>query len=146
MMHSGNKAPSGGHGARASSNERATTGWTIVVADDAPALLELMAAILTQAAARVVTARDGEAAWQAIRTHRPEVAVLDAEMPLRTGPEVAALVRSDPDLASTRILLVTGDLTADGLSSAGSAGADAWLPKPFRPRELLDAVRALVQS
>ena len=114
---------------------------TIVVADDAPGILELMAQVLTAVAERIITARDGEAALDAIRMHRPRVAVLDAEMPRRTGLDVAAAVRADPALAATRVLLVTGDATLD---DAAAAGVHRVLPKPFRPRALVDAVRALV--
>ena len=118
---------------------------TVVVADDSPGLLELLGEILKATADRVVTARDGEAAWQAIRAHRPRVAVLDADMPLRSGPEVAALVRADPALAATRILLVTGHAATDAEGNTLAAAADAWLAKPFRPRELVAAVRKLAQ-
>ena len=114
---------------------------TIVVADDSPQLLELLAVILGQGAARVVTARDGQEAWEAIRTHRPSVAVLDADMPRLGGLEVASLVRETPGLAATRVLVVTGHTNAE--AHAVAAGAHAYLAKPFRPRELLDAVRAL---
>ena len=119
---------------------------TVVVADDSPGILELLAQVLRTAAARVVTAGDGEAALRAIRAHRPAVAVLDAEMPLRSGPEVAALVRADPALASTRILLVSGHIPGDAARGAPAMGIDAWLAKPFRPQELLAAVRALAAT
>src|SRR5688500_11660535 len=52
-------------------NEGPASRPTIVVADDAPGVLELMAQVLATAAGRVVTARDGEAALRAIREHRP---------------------------------------------------------------------------
>src|SRR5688572_19336135 len=71
---------------------------TVVVADDEPGVLELLAHILSAVADRVVTARDGEAAWEAIRAHRPAVAILDVDMPRRNGLALAALVRATPEL------------------------------------------------
>src|SRR5688572_12180401 len=113
---------------------------TVVVADDMPGVLELMAQILTVTAGRVVTARDGDAALRAIREHRPRVAVLDDDMPLLSGVMIAAAVRADPALADTRVLLVTGHASAE---RGASPGVHRFLAKPFRPRELVSAVRDL---
>ena len=113
---------------------------TIVVADDSPVVLALMAEVLKHAADEVVTARDGEAAWQAIQEHRPRVAILDDQMPGRTGLEVAALVDEAPDLAETRVVLVTGEATAE---AEAAAGIRRVLSKPFRPHELVEMVRDL---
>src|SRR5687768_1378517 len=121
-------------------NEGGVPRPTVVVADDAPGVLELMAQILAPTAGRVVTARDGEAALRAIREHRPRVAILDDEMPRMTGVMVAAVVRGDPALADTRVLLVTGDASRE---RGAALGVHRLLPKPFRPRDLVEAVREL---
>ena len=115
---------------------------TVVVADDAPGVLELMAQVLKTTVGQVVTARDGDAALRAIREHRPRVAILDAEMPCRTGLEVAAAIHADPELAGTRVLLVTGEASVE---REAAAGVHRLLPKPFRARELVDAVRDLAE-
>src|SRR5688500_7993628 len=96
-----------------------TSRLTIVVADDSPGALALMEEVLKGAADEVVTARDGEAAWRAIQQHRPRVAILDDQMPGRTGLEVAALVEEDPNLAETRVVLVTGEATPEAAAAAG---------------------------
>jgi CheY-like chemotaxis protein len=127
-------------GAAEEERRGATSRLTIVVADDSPMVLALMAEVLKHSADAVVTARDGEAAWQAIRKHRPRVAILDDRMPGRTGVEVAALVQGDPELAETRVVLVTGE--ASGEADA-AAGVRRVLPKPFRPNELVEVVRDL---
>ena len=73
---------------------------------------------------------------------RPEVAVLDAEMPGMTGLEVARRVRADPRLAATRLVLVTGHAGAEEVASA--AGVDVSIAKPFSPIALRNAVRELL--
>ena len=103
-------------------------------------MLELLA-LLRRTSARVVTATDGDAALQALRVHRPRVAVLDADMPRQSGFDVASSVRDDPELAETRVLVVTAHAGAE--ERALAAGVARCLPKPFSPRELLDAVRDL---
>ena len=117
---------------------------TIVAAEDSPEILRLLVHILRRVAEHVVGAPDGEAAWEAIRTHRPRVAVLDADMRRRTGLEVAALVRADPGLAGTRILVI--GVHHDAERHALAAGADRALAKPFRPSDLLEEVRALAAA
>ena len=113
----------------------------IVVADDEPALLALLEVALGQEAGAVVTARDGAAAWQAIQQHRPDVAVLDADMPLLGGLDVARLVRADPTLMGTRVVLITGH--AEMGAAADEPGIDRVVEKPFLPTELRRAVREL---
>ena len=119
---------------------------TIVVADDSPAVLALMAEVLRHSADTLITARDGAGAWQAIRAHRPRVAILDDQMPGLTGMEVAALVRADPALAETRLVLVTGEASAEAEAEADAGEGDGiqrLVPKSFRPHELVAVVREL---
>ncbi len=98
------------------------------------------AQVLATTAEHLVTARDGEAALRAIREHPPRVAIFDAGMPRLSGMEVAAAVHADPELANTRVLLVTGDASFE---REAAACIHRLLPKPFRPRDLVDAVRDL---
>ena len=116
----------------------------VVVADDEPSLLELFNIVLEGVASQVVTAGDGEAAWRAIRTLRPDVAVLDADMPGIRGLDVVRLVRADPGLARTKLVLITGH--AGIAAAAAAAGVDRSLAKPFTPADLVGAVRALLSD
>ena len=116
----------------------------IVVADDEPRLLELLEIVLAGVASQVITAGDGEAAWRAIRTHRPDVAVLDADMPGIPGLDVARLVRAEPSLARTKLLLITGH--AGIAAAAAAAGVDRSLAKPFTPADLSRTVRELLDD
>ena len=130
----------GAYGADQGEEKTHAARLTVVVADDSWAVLGLMTEILKGAVDEVITASDGEDAWRAIRTHRPRVAVLDAQMPGLTGLQVAALVSADPDLTETRVVLVTGDMTSE---VKAATGISRLLEKPFRPYELVGAVREL---
>src|SRR5687767_3380814 len=106
----------------------------VVVADDEPALLELLRLILERISVGVVTAPDGTAAWQAIQEHRPAVAVVDADMPGIDGLEITRLIRADPALEKTRVVLVTGHVFTQ--ERAAAAGVDVSIAKPFSPTVL----------
>jgi two-component system alkaline phosphatase synthesis response regulator PhoP len=113
---------------------------TILVADDQPGIRTLLATILRSRGAEVVTAADGDAAWEIIRRLRPAVAVLDVMMPGRDGLDLTRAMRGDPDLASARIVIVSANGSDADIREGLAAGADHYLVKPFSPRALLAAV------
>ena len=90
----------------------------------------------------MLEAADGDAALAALRAHRPAVAVLDVQMPGRSGLEVCRAVRADPALASTGVLIVSANAVAD---DAEGAGADAFLPKPEGVHLLVRTVARLLE-
>jgi CheY-like chemotaxis protein len=88
----------------------------------------------------VIEAEDGDEALALLRQHRPDVAILDVTMSVRDGLEVCRLIRSDPDLRDTAVIVISGNA---GEGDALAAGADRFLAKPFLPSVLLRAVEAL---
>ena len=113
---------------------------TVLIADDDACIRRLLHATLRGGGHDVLEAADGEAALAAVRAHRPAVAVLDVQMPGRSGLDVCRALRTDPALASTGVLIVSTNAAA---GDAARAGADAFLPKPFSPLRLLAAVDEL---
>ena len=120
---------------------------TILIADDEPSLRLLVGATIASDDYRVVEATDGDEAWSLVRQHRPAVALLDVSMPGRTGIELVRAIRADPDLAATRVILLTAKAQPADRAAGLAAGADHYLTKPFSPLELLTVVeRALARS
>lgn len=113
---------------------------TVLIADDDARVRRLLRSTLDCGGYAVLEAADGDAAVAAVRAHRPAVAVLDVQMPGRSGLDVCRALRADPDLAGTGVVIVSADATAD---DAERAGADAFLPKPFSPLRLLAAIDEL---
>lgn len=79
---------------------------------------------------------DGAAALEAIRTHRPDLAILDISMPELDGIDVCRAVRDDPALGDVRILLLSASVDEGARSRGLAAGADYFMAKPFSPRDL----------
>lgn len=113
---------------------------TVLIADDEPTLRLLVAATIASEEITVLEAADGNEAWELIERHRPELVLLDVQMPGQTGIELTRRIRSDPSLANTRIVILTSKAQATDVASGLAAGADLYLTKPFSPISLLTYV------
>ena len=114
----------------------------ILLVDDDPALRTLLRTTYEVAHVAVVEAKDAVAARREIRTARPDVIVLDINMPGTTGLELCAELKAAPATRDIPIVLLTG---AEGRMEAAAkkAGADAFVLKPFSPLELLAVAERL---
>jgi two-component system, OmpR family, phosphate regulon response regulator PhoB len=93
----------------------------------------------------VVEAVDGEDAWAMIQQHRPSLVLLDVQMPGRTGLDVLRLIKSDPSLLGTRVILLTSKAQEGDVEAGLIAGADFYLTKPFSPLDLLTRVEEALE-
>ncbi len=110
---------------------------TVVIADDEPSVRLLVQATVAEDNLRVIEAEDGDQAWALIQEWRPKVVLLDVRMPGRTGLEILSAIKADSNLAETRVILLTASAAESDIAAGLAAGADAYLTKPFSPRELL---------
>ena len=113
---------------------------TVLIADDEPSLRMLIGAIIESDQYRVVEAKDGDVAWQLLQRHRPVLALLDVQMPGRSGLDLTRAIRSDPQLHGMRVILLTSRSQVADVKAGLAAGADHYLSKPFSPLELLEVV------
>ena len=113
---------------------------TVVIADDDPDTRGLVHAALTRSGYDVHVAEDGDEAWELLKRHRPRVAVLDVQMPGRTGLELVGEIRADADLRTTYVLLLTGERLERDVLAGQDAGANRYLIKPFSVAGLTQAV------
>ncbi|NCC28638.1 MAG: response regulator [Gammaproteobacteria bacterium] len=116
----------------------------ILIVDDEPNIVISLEFLMMREGHEVRVARDGEAGLAAVRTHRPDVVVLDVMMPKLDGFAVLEAVRSDPDLAGTRILMLTAKGREAEQNKGLALGADAYMSKPFSTRDLVDKVKELL--
>jgi DNA-binding response OmpR family regulator len=116
----------------------------ILCADDDEDILSLVSLRLERAGFRVIKAVDGEAALEAVRAHKPILAVLDVMMPRRTGYEVLASLRADQAYAGLKVILLSARVQESDVERGIDAGADAYLAKPFKAGELLAKVQELL--
>lgn len=114
----------------------------ILFADDDPDFSKILCSTLQQSGYNLVTVADGQAAVDAFKKERPELVILDVDMPIKNGIQACEEIRELDD--RVLILILTGRAKtqihkADGLVK----GADDYLTKPFGPRELIARIRSL---
>jgi DNA-binding response OmpR family regulator len=116
----------------------------ILIVDDEPNIVISLEFLMMREGHEVRVARDGEAGLAAVRTHRPDLVVLDVMMPKLDGFAVLEAVRSDPDLAGTRILMLTAKGREAEQNKGLALGADAYMSNPFSTRDLVEKVKELL--
>ncbi|MBC5763314.1 response regulator transcription factor [Ramlibacter albus] len=117
----------------------------VLVIDDDPLQRMLASRTLADAGHDVHVAEDGQAGLEAIRERKPDLVVSDVVMPRMNGYQVVAAVRAEPAIAATPIMLLTTMAERAQVRLGMTSGADDYLGKPYRPQELVEAVRALLQ-
>jgi two-component system alkaline phosphatase synthesis response regulator PhoP len=117
----------------------------IIVVDDDRDIVRLVKSYLEKAGFQILTAYDGETALQVLRAEKPQLLILDLMLPDRDGWDVARLVRSDPELAATPIIMLTARVEDNDKIVGLEIGADDYITKPFNPREVVARVRALLR-
>jgi two-component system phosphate regulon response regulator PhoB len=117
----------------------------ILVIDDEPDVIELVAFNLKQAGFDVVTATDGAEALRKARSTQPSLVVLDLMLPQIDGLEVCKLLRRDPLTAAIPILMLTAKASEVDRILGLELGAEDYVTKPFSPRELVLRIRKLLE-
>jgi putative two-component system response regulator len=118
---------------------------TVLVADDEPANLAVLTRLVKRLGCRVVSAADGQAALDAVGRERPDLVLLDVNMPRRDGFEVCRSIKQHPPTRLLPVVLITGLSASDDRIRGIVAGADDFVSKPFDSGELEARVRSLVQ-
>lgn len=108
----------------------------VLVADDDRIATRIMASVLAPDRYDVSIVHDGEAAWEHLQTARPQLAILDWEMPGADGPELCRRARQTPASAGVYIILLTSREGRANLIEGLGAGADDYVTKPFDREEI----------
>lgn len=110
----------------------------VMVVDDDEVQRQVIARMLEVSDYDLEFARDGRSALAQLRRARPDVILMDLRMPGMDGVAVTAQIKATPSLASIPVIVMTGDARRETLASSVTAGAVAFIVKPFN-RELLQA-------
>ena len=117
----------------------------VVIADDEPNLVLPLEYMLKREGYEVTVARDGQEALEAIARVDPHLVLLDVMMPRKSGFDVCQMLRADEAHRDLRIMLLTAKGRDDDVAKGLALGANAYVVKPFSPRELLQKVRELLE-
>ncbi|HET8576927.1 MAG TPA: response regulator [Methylomirabilota bacterium] len=97
--------------------------------------------LLARTPYRLIEAVDGEQGVAAAQREKPDVIVMDVQLPKLSGLEATRQLRAIPETAKTPIIVVTSFALSGDDKKAMEAGASAYLAKPYSPRQLLDAIK-----
>jgi two-component system cell cycle response regulator len=121
-------------------------GARILVVEDNPANLELMAYLLRAFGHTVTTAGDGEKGLELARRESPDVVVCDVQIPKMDGYEVAAQMKAHPALRPIPIVAVTALAMVGDRDRILAAGFDGYIPKPIAPETFVAQVEAFLTT
>ena len=119
----------------------------VLIVDDDPQVLRMLEDYLSaDERFEVRTATTGYDAGMVTQEFRPDVILLDYMLPDVNGSVVCDRIKSDPELQETRIIIISGVVRQDEINGLLEAGADEFIPKPFRVNELVERLLAQVPA
>ena len=124
--------------------EKATR--TVMVVDDSVTVRKVTSRLLERHGYEVVLAKDGLDAITKLEEIRPDIMLLDIEMPRMDGFEVASLVRHNPNLVGLPIIMITSRTGEKHRERAFQIGVNCYMGKPFQEQQLLDTIGELLST
>ena len=113
----------------------------ILVVEDQEDNRRIMRDLLTSVGYEVIEAVTGEEGVAAAETHRPDLILMDIQLPGLDGYEATRQIKANPELEHIPIIVVTSYALSCDDVKAFEAGCNAYVSKPFSPRELLAKIR-----
>ncbi len=117
---------------------------TVLVVDDSLSTRRALSQIISDAGYVVLTAKDGLEALEVAQQAKPDIFLVDMEMPRMNGIELASHIRGTNDMKALPIIMITSRTTEKHKALALSAGVDIFMNKPFSEDQLLDDVASLI--
>jgi len=118
----------------------------ILVVEDQEDNRQILRDLLMNADFEVIEAVDGEAGLEAAAANRPDLILMDIQLPVMDGYEATRRIKADAVLRATPVIAVTSYGLAGDEEKARAAGCDAYISKPYSPRQLLAKVREYLSS
>lgn len=119
---------------------------TILHVEDNPANRMIVRDLMHFRGYRVVEAMDGEEALAAAERERPDIILMDVQLPRVSGLEAARRIKAREDLRHIPIVAVTSFALSGDEQKALAAGCDGYIAKPYKPRELLKLIQNLLPT
>jgi two-component system cell cycle response regulator DivK len=117
---------------------------TVLYVEDNEYNRKIVRQLLARTPYRLVEAFDGEAGVEAARRERPDLILMDVQLPKMSGLDATRLLRADPATQAIPIVVITSFALSGDRERAAEAGANGYLAKPYSPRELLALVQQML--
>jgi DNA-binding response OmpR family regulator len=121
-----------------------TRSLRVLIADDEANIVISLEYLMRKEGYQVATVADGEAALKVAAQFSPDLVLLDVMMPKKSGYEVCEALRANPVHTHSRIILLTACGRDSDIERGMALGADAYVTKPFSPRELMRKIKEIM--
>jgi CheY-like chemotaxis protein len=120
------------------------SGERVLLCDDEPAVLEVFGRVLRTGGYDVLTARDGQEGVEIALRERPDLVLMDMQMPVMRGLEATRRIKAEaPEMV---VIAFTGHADNDELHTGLAAGCDGVIRKPTNPQQLVEQVRLCLEE
>lgn len=120
---------------------------TFLIVEDSPTMRQLLAFTLRRLKeCRIIEAVDGVDALKKLTTERVDLVITDINMPMMDGLKLISLIRGNARTKSVPIIIVTTEGAEEDRKRGLALGANAYVPKPIQPSELLKTVASLLEA
>jgi two-component system cell cycle response regulator DivK len=119
---------------------------TILVVEDQEDNRQILRDLLGSAGFRMVEAHDGEQALLVARSQRPDLILMDIQLPILDGYEATRAIKRDPELKHIPVIAVTSYALSGDEARAREAGCDAYVAKPYSTRHLLAKIGQFLEQ
>jgi two-component system cell cycle response regulator DivK len=116
----------------------------VLVVEDQEDNRRIIRDLLTSAGYELIEATDGETGVRLAESERPDLILMDIQLPVLDGHEATRRIKANPELRAIPIIVVTSYALSGDDVKAMEAGCDAYVAKPFSPRQLLSKIRELL--
>jgi two-component system cell cycle response regulator DivK len=124
----------------------ATMSKTILVVEDQEDNRQILRDLLGSAGFRMIEAHDGEEALTVARSERPNLILMDTQLPILDGYEATRSIKRDPELKHIPVIAVTSYALSGDEERAGEAGCDGYVAKPYSTRHLLAKIGQFLEQ
>ena len=119
---------------------------TILIVDDSTSLRQVIAIALKGAGYEVIEGADGQDGLNKLSGQRVNLIISDVNMPNMDGLTMVSKIKENPQYKFTPIIMLTTESGSDMKERGRAAGVKAWMVKPFKPEQMLDAVSKLIAA
>jgi two-component system, cell cycle response regulator DivK len=116
----------------------------VLAVEDQEDNMQILRDAIVNAGYEIIEAENGEQALALAAKHRPDLILMDIQIPIIDGYEATRRIKADPALRSIPIIAVTSHALDGGEQKARAAGCDDFVAKPYSPRQLLAKIREYI--
>jgi DNA-binding response OmpR family regulator len=118
----------------------------ILLVDDSLMIHRIVGLLLKEGGFKVLHADDGRKGYELAKTERPDLIIMDVEMPNMNGFEATKLIKSEPSVAGIPLIILTSLGSEDDMRRAEEAGANGFLNKPISRDDLVAKIHFLLSG